>query len=449
MTAGGAVQQMSHRLRVIIATAVVGILVIGPHFVVSEYREPILDQHPDWSPSFLQHTVAVGSVGYVVSGFIGADIRNRGYPFYAVTGCILAAMSHLLGALAVRYNRQWLFLVGQGFFDTLGGGCLMTVIMSHATGWLDPAFAASLVGGMVGISATTLSYAMAGVMVSLSAEICLWGLTGIAVLASVSAPLFLMPPPLASSPTLSTPLNSVTPCQDPLTRVDLLRNRQFLFVWLQVATGLTPGFALISSYSGLFVDALGVTFFTSAIFTGICNATYCIGRILGGIMCRRLGVKRWGCALVLVGVVGCIAAPCGQLLHQSWLMVSGVAMVAFQLGANQVYAGPLIVHVFGKLNMPTAYGLILIAVAFASVVGPVALLAPLSEHFGRPNEDIRSTYNVFFFVSAGVLLISLASITMTCRRATGGLVTAGSLESAVVITDEPSSQCDTDATFPR
>ena len=396
---------MKDSTRVVLCTLYVAVLTIGPHFVVSEYKHPIFLLHPSWGESFIQHTVAVGAIGYILSGFIGGDIKNRGLSFYTVCGCIWAAMSHALAALGVRYNQLWLFMLGQGFFDTLGGGCLMTVVMTHATSWMDPAIAASVVGGTVGISAAGLSYGMAAMITFVSAEACLWGLTGLACLAALAAPFFRLPPPVGAD--LTTGLNSSSaPVPDVVfTRLELLHKPQFYFVWFVVALGLTPGFALISTYTALFQTVLDVPYFEAAVFTGVANATYCIGRVLGGIMCRQLGVKKWGFCLLGIGLLGGCLAPAAQALSQKWLFVVGVSLLSMQLGGTQVYAGPLIVFTFGRPNLATVYGLILLGVAFASVVGPVAILAMTTDYLHI--SDAADKYNVFFFISAGLLAACL------------------------------------------
>jgi hypothetical protein len=397
---------MKEAHRVVLCTLYVALLTIGPHFVISEYKRPILDRHPAWGSAFIQHTVAVGAIGYILSGFIGGDIKNRGIAFYTACGCVWAALSHALAALAVRYDQLWLFMLGQGFFDTLGGGCLMTVVMTHATAWIDPAAAASIVGGTVGLSAAGLSYAMAAVITEVSAEACLWGLTALACLAALVSPFFRLPPPVAA-PELSMGLNddaSVAPLL--LSRRQLICSRQFQLVWTIVALGLTPGFALISTYTALFETVLGISYFNAAIFTGVANATYCIGRVLGGIMCRQLGVKRWGGALLGFGVLGACLAAVAQITAQRWLFVSAVSMMAMQLGATQVFAGPLIVFVLGRHNLAAAYGLVLIAVAFASVVGPVAILAVTTEYVHAGNTSDK--YNAFFYISSGILAVALS-----------------------------------------
>lgn len=116
-----------------------------------------------------------------------------------------------------------------------------------------------------------------------------------------------------------------------------------------------------------------------------------------------------GKVILITGLIGCCVAPLAQMANQKWLFVLAVSVVSMQLGANQVYAGPLIVYVFGKPNMATMYGLILIGVAFASIVGPVCILAPTAEYV-RASEDAK--YDTFFYTSAGVLAAALGSMMM-------------------------------------
>eukprot|EP00759_Apiculatamorpha_spiralis_P042679 PhF_6_TR40573/c0_g1_i1/m.60839/K08177/oxlT; MFS transporter, OFA family, oxalate/formate antiporter len=395
---------ISNTCRVVLATIIVTSLTIGPHFVVSEYDHPLRSRY-GWRSDFLQITVAVGSVGYVISGWLSADIKVRGFRVYCVIGCVCAALSHALAALGVTYNSLPLFILGQGVLDTLGGGFLMTVCMSHATQWLDPAVGASLVGGLVGISATGMSYAMLAMIQNVSPESCLWGLTGLALLASPAALLF-RTPPAAPGPEIKAPLvigvNShlslEQPPQNHMTRSDALGNPLFYCVWLTVCCGLIPGFALISAYTPLFEKTLKIHYVEAAVLTGVCNGTYCIGRALGGILCRLFGVRQWGMILTTLGIFGSGMASVSAGSHAT-AFVFGVCLIAFQLGACQVYAGPLIAHVFGKQNMPVVYGLILIAVAAASVVGPFGLFATL---------DV----DMFFVASTGVLGLAFVCVTI-------------------------------------
>jgi len=410
---------MKDIVRVVIATMIVGCLTIGPHFVVSEYYSPLKKQQ-GWRDDFIQLTVAVGSLGYIMSGLIGGDIKKRGYTFYAATGCILMALSHGIAALGVRYGQLWLFIIGQGFFDTFGAGCLLTVMMSHIAEWIDPAIGSSLVGGCVGFSATGMSYAMGAAIDQLSAEICLWGLTVLCFLAAFSAPMF-RKPNLQSNAAMALKTNIVV-----WSRSELLHMPPMYVTWLMVTFGLTPGFALISAYDIIFQDVLKISYFTAAIYTGVANGCYCIGRVLGGVLCRVWGVRQWGLIQCLLGALASAGAALAGYTNQNYVFVVCVSLVGMQLGACQVYAGPLIVWMFGKPNLAAVYGIILTAVAVASVLGPWGTLSA--------TQSATGSYIPFFLISTGQLLV--AALCVATMKPTD-FEASESLSALVVPLDEP------------
>ncbi|MDR2980686.1 MAG: OFA family MFS transporter [Puniceicoccales bacterium] len=381
---------------------------LGTVYAWSFFQKPITEAY-GWSNESVTwvFSLAICFLG-LAAAFGGIQLsRGKASPrTLALTGTVLFAVGHFIGALALWKSQLWLLWLGYGVIGGMGLGLGYVVPVATAAKWFPDkkGFITGMVVMGFGFGALLMSKVLAPLAMQIFAGNLALVFAGLGIVFAVAAPfaaLFMKNPPdqTPRQESVATPADQDT---------GKIAWKSFVLLWLLFFCNIFVGIAIISFQSPLLQDLLqqknaaitpaelaahGATLIAiSAIFNGL-------GRFMWGAVSDRIGQS-----LAFSLLMGTQFFAFGLLLVTRNPLFFGILVcyVLLCYGGGFGTIPSYISAIFGARRMAFLYGIILTAWSAAGIAGPKFMAWLRDTH----SSDTAVQYAFGF--SAVLLLIGLA-----------------------------------------
>jgi OFA family oxalate/formate antiporter-like MFS transporter len=375
-------------------------LALGSLYAWSVFVAP-LEKEFGWTRTQTSQTFTIAVVCFALTFIAAGRLQDRKGPrICALLGSVLVSAGFVLTSLTTSLTALYVFF---GVIVGVGNGFGYSAPTPVGSKWFPDKrglVVGLMVGGYGGGQAIFGSLANFWMIPSLGWRTTFQILGAVfLVMTLVGTALLRNPPPGYRPPNWQPPPGAVAAGTDFATR-DMLSTPTFYFLWIAFGLGTTAGLMTISQLVPFATSAgLGANIATIALVVGaVGNAG---GRILSGAMSDRFGRLA---TLKIMLLLSAIAMPSLFLWRQeAGLFWFFVALVYWCYGTQLSVFASTTADFFGTKNFGMNYGVLFTAWGVAGIIGPL-IAGRVYDTFGD--------YRYAFFVTAGLALVALASLSI-------------------------------------
>ena len=390
-------------------------LVTGFVLATSYLILPTEEACSDWTSSI---TVFGGAVLYASSGLTGVVIvprlPNCSPRTWLLTCVVASALGFGLCGVAVAtchwstLPTQVIYVLG---YVCIGYGCYLpgVVVALILVLWMPrwKAFASGYSSLMFGLGALGISQFLLYCQTLVKRDILdvatvFFCCGNVVVLFYMCGMFFIVPPSLDANSSAASDEAVPNTNSSPMTRIRIMRTRQFIFIFIGRVVGPFCGYGLTARQQE-FLDTIWRHDHTpTAILGASVFGSYIGGRIFWFIMSEKMSCHWCWCTSLAIQAVAIAFLPLFAYSSDSvWMRYAGLidfSIINVTFAASKMTTIGLCIEIFGPLNYVTAYGMSVIG------LGVAGFLAPLSFEWSLM---IWSTYTPMLYATATANIIAL------------------------------------------
>ena len=192
--------------------------------------------------------------------------------------------------------------------------------------------------------------------------------------------------------------------QDDNSWKQMIKDRNFKFVFTAFLFGAVPGVSLIGHAAAIGVELINLTPWVAAMMVSIIAVANFIGRIIFGWVSDKIGNEH---TLIISGILSFSAIILLSISKDILMFIIAIVIICMGFGCIFAVFPSLVAELFGKENSSVNYPIVFLSYGFSAVIGP----------FGAGIiKDITGSFELSFLVSALSIVIFLLCIFRLQRR---------------------------------
>ena len=396
-------------LRWLIALSAVGIhIAIGSVYAWSVYTPPLVDQMGwELADTQLTFSLAIFFLG-ISAAFLGKFIEKIGPRKAGMLSALFFGVGIMGSGLAVQLNSIYLLYMCYGVLGGIGLGIGYIAPVATLLKWFpDKRGLASGIAIMGFGFAALISSPVIVFLIAATGIAGAFYITGAAYLSIIFiSSLYLTPPPAQwipvgfKQPELSKNSEGIPD----LSGREVLRSKNFWFLWIMFFINISCGIAIISAASPMAQEYAGLSAVSAAAMVGFMGLFNGAGRIGWATLSDLTGRP----AMFRIFFVIQIAAYLLLTIKSDPILFQILIFIIISCyGGGFATMPAFLTDMFGTRNLGTILGYMLTAWAAAGLAGPL---------FAAWTRSITSSYDETLYVFAGLLVLALAISFLMGRR---------------------------------